>query len=287
MGIKSLGVDPSINVGKIANDNGLETLIGFFNSSSVEKIINDYGKPDTIVASSVFTHIENPKQFAIDIKNLIEENGFLILEVEYLSNFIKNIQFERFYFDRPFYYSLLSIKILFQQVGMSLVNVEHIDTHGGSIRCYIKNSKDEKPTSSVEDIIKQEKENLTIETFKIFQKKKIYKTKINYYKELENISPIYFEENFVTKKNILLNKEFKELLKKCIILLENLDLWENIKIEDLIKNFINTNKIKFISFGKPLRFTLINLENGPAVSDIFFILGKKNSILRLNNYIKG
>jgi len=75
--------------------------------------------------------------------------------------------------------------------------------------------------------------------------------------------------------------------KKCIILLENLDLWENMKIEDIIKNFINTNKIKFISFGKPLRFALINLENGPAVSDIFFILGKKNSILRLNNYIKG
>ena len=49
----------------------------------------------------------------------------------------------------------------------------------------------------------------------------------------------------------------------------------------------NKNKIKFISFVKPLRFTLINLENGPAVSDIFFILGKKNSILRLNNYIKG
>ena len=104
MGIRALGIDPSINVGKLANDNGLETLIGFFNNSSVEKIINDYGKPDTIVASSIFTHIENPKQFALDIKKLIQENGFLILEVEYLSNFIKNIQFERFYFDRPFYY---------------------------------------------------------------------------------------------------------------------------------------------------------------------------------------
>ena len=187
MGIKSLGIDPSINVGKLANDNGLETLIGFFNNSSVEKIIKDYGKPDTIVASSVFTHIENPKQFAMDIKNLIEENGFLILEVEYLSNFIKNIQFERFYFDRPFYYSLLSIKILFQQVGMSLVNVEHIDTHGGSIRCYIKNSKDEKSTSLVEDILNKEKLHLNIETFKIFQKKIIKETtnlkdKLNYFK---------------------------------------------------------------------------------------------------------
>ena len=187
IGIKSLGIDPSINVGKIANDKGLETLIGFFNSSSVEKIIIDYGKPDIIVASSVFTHIESPKQFAIDIKNLIEENGFLILEVEYLSNFIKNIQFERFYFDRPFYYSLLSIKILFQQVGMSLVNVEHIDIHGGSIRCYIKNSKDEKSTSLVEDILKKEKLHLSIETFKIFQKKIIKETtnlkeKLNYFK---------------------------------------------------------------------------------------------------------
>ena len=187
MDIKALGIDPSINVGKLANDNGLETLIGFFNNSSVEKIIKDYGRPDTIVASSVFTHIENPKQFAIDIKKLIEENGFFILEVEYLSNFIKNIQFERFYFDRPFYYSLSSIKILFQQVGMSLINVEHIDTHGGSIRCYIKNSKDEKSTSLVENIIKQEKENLTIETFEIFQKNIIKETrnlkeKLNFFK---------------------------------------------------------------------------------------------------------
>jgi len=187
MGVQSLGIDPSVNVGKIANDNGLETLIGFFNKNSVEKIISNYGKPDTIVASSIFTHIENPKQFALDIKKLIQENGFLILEVEYLSNFIKNIQFERFYFDRPFYYSLLSIKILFQQVGMSLVNVEHIHTHGGSIRCYIKNSKDEKPSSLVEDIISQEKENLKFETFKIFQQDIIKETrnlkkKLNYFK---------------------------------------------------------------------------------------------------------
>ncbi|MDC0057521.1 hypothetical protein OAJ74_05150, partial [Alphaproteobacteria bacterium] len=71
------------------------------------------------------------------------------------------------------------------------------------------------------------------------------------------------------------------------VLLEILESWESKKIEDLIKNFIDINKIKFISFGKPLRLTLINLENGPPISGIFFILGKKNSILRLNNYIKG
>ena len=75
-------------------------------------------------------------------------------------------------------------------------------------------------------------------------------------------------------------------MKKFFTILQNLDFWEISKIEDLIKHFINTNKIKFISFGKPLRLVLINVEYGPSVSDIFFILGKKNSILRLNNYIK-
>ena len=37
-GVKCIGVDPSVNVGKIANDAGLTTIISFFNSDSVEEI---------------------------------------------------------------------------------------------------------------------------------------------------------------------------------------------------------------------------------------------------------
>ena len=91
MGIKAIGVDPSINVGKIANDQGLETLIGFFSNAIVEKIIKMYGKPDTVVASNIFTHIENPKEFVLNIKKLIEENGMFVLEVEYLSNSARGV----------------------------------------------------------------------------------------------------------------------------------------------------------------------------------------------------
>ena len=187
-GIKALGVDPSINVSKIANDQGLETLVGFFSNEIVEKIIKEYGKPDTIVASSMFTHIENPKEFVLNIKKLIQENGVVILEVEYLSNFIKNIQFERFYFDRPFYYSLNSIKILFETVGMSLIDVEHINTHGGSIRCFIKNAKNIESSSLVKEIINKERQELIFDMFKKFNIKIIkeaqkFKKRLNYFKK--------------------------------------------------------------------------------------------------------
>ena len=61
--VKSIGIDPSINVGKIANDRGLETYIGFFDRKIVKKILEKYDKPDLIVASSVVTHLENPISF--------------------------------------------------------------------------------------------------------------------------------------------------------------------------------------------------------------------------------
>ena len=39
---------------------------------------------------------------------------------------------------------------------MSLINVEKIDIHGGSVRCYIKNAKDIKPNKKVVNILNQE-----------------------------------------------------------------------------------------------------------------------------------
>ena len=189
LSVKSLGVDPSINVGKIANDAGLDTLIGFFSDEIVKEIINDYGKPDTVVASSIFTHLEDPNTFVKNIKNLLQTDGVFILEVEYLTNFIKNIQFERFYFDRPFYYSVNSIKILFESVGMSLVDIQFVDIHGGSIRCYIKNNLNIKRSDLVETILKEERENLNFNKFiefnkKIKQESEFFKQKLKDYKKM-------------------------------------------------------------------------------------------------------
>ena len=168
LGIKAIGVDPSINVGKIANKKGLKTIIDFFNVKVIKKISKEYSKPDTIVASSVITHLEKPIEFAKNIKKILKDNGVLIIEIEYLLNFIKNLEYERFYFDRPFYYSLKSIEILFKSVGMSLIDVEKINIHGGSLRCYIKNSKNFKQSPRCKKILNIEMKRLNKNLFKKF-----------------------------------------------------------------------------------------------------------------------
>ena len=176
--VKSIGIDPSINVGKIANDRGLETFIGFFNNKIIKKVLKKYQKPDLIVASSVVTHLENPIQFSKDIKSFLKKDGTLIIEIEYLQNFLKNLEFERFYFDRPFYYSANSINQLFKNVDMTLYDIEKINVHGGSLRCYIKNSLSPKITNRCKKIINYEKQNLNINAFKFFNKQIYLNAKI-------------------------------------------------------------------------------------------------------------
>ncbi len=169
--VNAIGIDPSLNVGKIANNKGLETFIGFYDKPIINKILQKYQKPDLIVASSVVTHLDNPRKFAKNIKLFLEKNGTLIIEIEYLQNFLKNLEFERFYFDRPFYYSAYSLHYLFKEVDMSLYDIEKIDTHGGSLRCFIKNSKNYKKTNRCKKILTDEIKKLNISSFKVFNSK--------------------------------------------------------------------------------------------------------------------
>ena len=169
--VKAIGIDPSINVGKIANDRGLKTFISFFDKPIITKILKKYPKPDLIVASSVVTHLDNPKKFAKNIKTFLVENGDLIIEIEYLQSFIKNLEFERFYFDRPFYYSANSINYLFNKEEMSLYDIEKIETHGGSLRCFIKNIRNFKKTNRCKKILNDEIKTLNLKSFKVFNNK--------------------------------------------------------------------------------------------------------------------
>jgi SAM-dependent methyltransferase len=161
-GIRAIGVEPSVNVSKIANDEGLETLCSFFDTSTAAEIEKKFGKPDVIVASSVFTHLEKPGEFIDAVKALLSKDGQFIIEVEYIGNILRTVQFERFYLDRIFYYSLTSLSFLFDAHDMTIVDVEHIEPHGGSLQVTVqRKGSDVSPSHNVTALLEQERESLT------------------------------------------------------------------------------------------------------------------------------
>jgi len=169
LGVKAIGIEPSVNVSKIANDAGLETVCAFFDMGSVAGVELKYGKPDVIVASSVFTHLENPHQFIEAAKSLLAEDGQLVIEVEYIGNILRQTQFERFYLDRIFYYSLNSLRHLFKSHGMSISDVEHIEPHGGSLQVTIQHEQIANPSGNVAALMQEETETLTLPKLQEFR----------------------------------------------------------------------------------------------------------------------
>ena len=134
LGVRALGIEPSINVSKLANDEGLETFCGFFDETSARQVLESHGPADVIVASSVFTHLDAPDQFIRAADILLAQDGKLVIEVEYILNMISQVQFERFYLDRIFYYSISSMKQLLGKHGMVITGLEPVAQHGGSLR---------------------------------------------------------------------------------------------------------------------------------------------------------
>ena len=114
----------------------------------------------------------------------------------------------------------------------------------------------------------------------------VYKKDLNNFAEILDIVDVYFDKNFKLDQNEVFSDEFKSLYKDFLDSISNIDNWDRENIQNTISDFLNLKNIKFPILGKPIRFLMTNSYNGPSISDIFLILGKKDSIDRLNQYIE-
>jgi SAM-dependent methyltransferase len=179
VGMNVVGVEPAKNVSQIANQNGIPTICSYFNKKTALDIIELKGKADIVTASNVFAHADGLDEIANAVFTLLKDNGTFIVEVQYLLNTIKDLTFDNIYHEHVNYWSVISINNFFSKLGYTVYKVEHVDTHGGSIRVYIKNTASEIDSSVMEFIENEIKFGLTnYDTYLEFSKK-IEQTKIN------------------------------------------------------------------------------------------------------------
>ena len=155
-GIKILGVDPAENLVNLANSKGLESIHGYFDEKIANKIIKSKGKADIVTAFNVFAHADDLRSLAMNAFKVLKEDGVFIIEVQYLLDTLKDVTFDNIYHEHVNYWSVTSLKKFCELNNLKLIKVEHIETHGGSIRVYISNSK--KVDSSVESFLNKEKD---------------------------------------------------------------------------------------------------------------------------------
>ena len=125
---------------------------------------------------------------------------------------------------------------------------------------------------------------LEMDRDKIIRVFNIYKKDISKYDEMIDLSDIYFNDNFKSILEENFGNDFNTFYNNFLSLMNNINSWEHDYIALQIKNFLKKNNIKFPILGKPVRFILTNKYDGPSITDIFMILGKKKTLERLNKY---
>jgi SAM-dependent methyltransferase len=157
--IPCLGIEPSVNVGAAARERGVPTSTAFLDERFAATIRTEYGPADLVIANNVYAHIPDLLGFTRSLRTLLDDDGYLSIEVHHALNLIELGQFDSIYHEHFQYYTLLSITRALATADLGVVDVELVDTHGGSLRVWARPAASAgSPSSRVAEVLRIERE---------------------------------------------------------------------------------------------------------------------------------
>jgi len=137
-GIPVLGIEPAANVAEAARSRGIRTEVTFLGNETGREIAALHGPADLVAANNVFAHVPDIRGFAAGLRALVKDTGLVTLEFPHLLRLIERRQYDTIYHEHFSYLSLLTSSRALATAGLRVVDVDELDTHGGSLRVYAR-----------------------------------------------------------------------------------------------------------------------------------------------------
>ena len=157
-GMQVLGVDPAVNIAKMANDRGIETLCEFFGREAAARILSEKGKARMVTAAGVFYHIPDLDDVVQGVRDVLADDGVFVVQANYLVDMLHKNTFDNIYHEHLCYYSLKPLTVLFRRFDMQVFDVERHPIHGGSIIVYVRKGVTPAPKKRVDDMLMAEED---------------------------------------------------------------------------------------------------------------------------------
>ena len=157
-GIPCLGIEPTESTAVLAEKKGISVLRKFFGKTLGKKLAIEGKKADLIIGNNVYAHVPDINDFTKGLKLVLKPGGVITLEFPHLMRLIEHTQFDTIYHEHFSYLSLYTVNKIFKKEGLKILDVEEIETHGGSLRIYGCHKDDPRKTKkSVKLLLKEEK----------------------------------------------------------------------------------------------------------------------------------
>jgi len=136
LGWLTYGVEPASNLAEETSCN--HSIIQGYFGSQVMPELKKIGKFSLITANNVFAHTRDLIDFAETVCDVLEDDGLFVFEVQYLVDMIENMYFDMIYHEHTSYHHASPLINILPKMGLYVSKIEHIETHGGSIRVYCR-----------------------------------------------------------------------------------------------------------------------------------------------------
>ena len=185
--IKTISCEPAKNFTKILKKNSHFLINNFWKKNELDKVLFKYKlqKPKIITAIGLFYALQDPNKFIKDAADSLHDDGIFIAQLMCLKTMIQKNDLGNICHEHIEFYSLKSLKFLFEKNGLEIFKIEENDINGGSYRIYCRKYtkgsiklKNENVLQMMKIFIKRAKKNKNITMNfikrKLKQRKKIF-----------------------------------------------------------------------------------------------------------------
>lgn len=141
--VYKVGIDPAENIERPEYEN-TNIIQDYFPTLK----LNGYKQFKIITATAMFYDLDDPNQAVQEIKTLLHPEGVAVIQVSYLYDTIKDMNFYDICHEHLEYYSLATLDTLFRRNGLHIQDASTNAVNGGSLRVIVGhnwNPSDELP----------------------------------------------------------------------------------------------------------------------------------------------
>ncbi len=158
-GIHRVGCEPANNLVNQLRENADYVMHDFWGYERYMELAGQWGlgKAKVITAIGMFYDLEDPNKFILDSQKALAEDGIFVAQLMCLASMIEKNDVGNICHEHLEYYSLESLRYLFETNGLEIFKIEENEVNGGSYRIFCRHYQshgipfDEKYT--LEDIL--------------------------------------------------------------------------------------------------------------------------------------
>jgi SAM-dependent methyltransferase len=155
--IPVVGVEPAGNVAEVARQKGIRTEVAFLGPETGVQIAERYGRADLVAGNNVYAHVPDIRGFSAGLAALVKPDGLVTLEFPHLLRLIERRQYDTIYHEHYQYLSLLTASRALATAGLVVVDVDELETHGGSLRVHARHAEAAgEPSAAVKAVLEAE-----------------------------------------------------------------------------------------------------------------------------------